>query len=274
MSDIIHMDMGSVQLAYTIDGPQHAPWLVLSNSLATHRDMWDLQMADLTKTHRVLRYDTRGHGQSSAPPAPYTFDLLAGDVLGLMDGLDIGSADFVGLSLGGMTGLALALKHPDRIKSLACCDARADAPEIYQQIWPANIAKAQKDGMEAVASPTLERWFTGAYRDDPLNAEHLKRVRDMIVTTAVDGYVGAAACLLNLDMLEDLGTITVPTIYIGGTHDPAAPADVMRHMAEVTKGARFEEIADAAHLSNIENPAAFNRVLTRWLGERTLVASQ
>lgn len=134
MSNTQHMDVGSVRLAYSIEGPTNAPWLILSNSLATNTLMWDLQMVDLIKTHQVLRYDTRGHGQSSAPPAPYSFDLLANDVVGLMDGLKINSADFVGLSLGGMTGLALALKHPDRINSLACCDARADAPEIYQQI--------------------------------------------------------------------------------------------------------------------------------------------
>lgn len=122
--------------------------------------------------------------------------------------------------------------------------------------------------MKAVAVPTLERWFTDAFRNDQRNAALLNGVRDMIVSTTVDGYAGSAACLLTLDMLKDLGTINIPTIYIGGAHDPAAPADVMRQMAEVTKGARFEEIADAAHLANIENPAAFNRVLTAWLAER------
>ncbi|MDF1777017.1 MAG: 3-oxoadipate enol-lactonase [Rhizobiaceae bacterium] len=259
------IDLDDVNLACRVDGPADAPWLILSNSLATDYRMWDLQLASLVKKHRVLRYDTRGHGRSSAPTPPYDFDKLVNDVVGLMDRLQITSADFVGLSLGGMTGLGLALQHRDRIKRLVCCDARADAPDIYQQIWPANIANAQAGGMQAVASPTLERWFTEGFRNAPSNTETLAGVRDMIMATSVAGYTGSAACLLSLDYLKDLGMIAVPVLYVGGAHDPAAPAAVMRDMAAKTPGARFEEIPDAAHLANIENPEAFNRVLAQWL---------
>ena len=125
------VDINGIELFVQIEGPEGAPWLICSNSLGSTHRMWAAQMDFFTTRHRVLRYDTRGHGQSGAPAAPYALDDLVLDVVGLMDRHDIDKADFIGLSLGGMTGLGLGLDHADRIDRLICCDARADAPPAY-----------------------------------------------------------------------------------------------------------------------------------------------
>jgi 3-oxoadipate enol-lactonase len=255
----------AVEIAYRVDGGAGLPWIVLSNSLATDHRMWEQQMPLLLQSFRVLRYDTRGHGASSAPSAPYSFGDLAGDVLALMDHLQIERASFMGLSLGGMTGLELALRHGGRFDRFVCADARADCPDAYRQIWPGNIERARAGGMEAVADGTLERWFSPQFRSDPANAPVLAVTREQIVATAVEGYVGCASALLTLDFLKDLGRIDKPFLYVVGETDPAAPVAVMRGMAEATPGSTFEIIPVAAHLANVEAPDAFNAILSQWL---------
>jgi len=262
------VDTGTVRLSCRIDGNSGNPWLILSNSLATDHSMWSPQIGVLTRAYRVLRYDTRGHGASTAPPAPYSLATLAGDVIAIMDRYDIEQADFMGLSLGGMTGLGLALDHPDRIRRLICCDARADAPEAYRQMWPANIARAREKGMDALVEPTLERWFSGSFRARKASRPVLNATGDMIRRTSVEGYAGCAAALMGLDYLPRLGSITVPTLYVVGENDPAAPRAVMEKMAAQTPAADFFAIPKAAHLSNLERPDAFNNAVKGWLDER------
>ena len=143
-----YAETGETTLAYRIDGDANKPWLILSNSLATDHAMWEPQLDALLPHFRVLRYDTRGHGNSTVPPGPYSFSDLVGDVIGLMDALGIEKASFMGLSLGGMTALGLELDHSHRIDRIICADARADAPEAYKQMWPGMIARARESGME------------------------------------------------------------------------------------------------------------------------------
>jgi 3-oxoadipate enol-lactonase len=252
-------------IAYQVDGAEGAPWIVLSNSLATDRRAWDLQMPALLGRYRVLRYDTRGHGQSGAGASPYRFEDVVGDVLAVMDALSIPRADFMGVSLGGMTGLALALKAPDRIGKLVCADARADAPAPYKAIWDGNIARLAEVGLSGLAAPTMERWFTEAYRSNPAHAPVLAMVREMIEATCPTGYEGAARLLQSLDLLEHLPKIACPVLYITGEHDPAAPVAVMQAMADRTPGASLTILPDAAHLSNMEQPAAFDRAIGGFL---------
>lgn len=259
--------VGDVTVKHVIDGEPGKPWLILSNSLATNHTMWDPQIDTLTATHRVLRYDTRGHGESSVPEGPYSFDMLAGDVIGLMDALDIQTATFMGLSLGGMTALGLALDHADRIGHIICCDGRADAPDMYKQMWPNMISMARENGMNGVAEQTITRWFSESFRDDPGNVDVLVSTADMIRGTPVEGYAACASALLGLDYLPRLGEITVPSLYIVGEHDPAAPADVMCDMAQKTPGSEFAMISGAAHLSNLENPLRFNEIVATWLAD-------
>ncbi|HMB47302.1 MAG TPA: alpha/beta fold hydrolase [Afifellaceae bacterium] len=260
-----NVETADVSLACRVDGDAANPWLILSNSLATDHRMWSPQLETLTRTHRVLRYDTRGHGASSATPAPYALTDLVSDVIGLMDGLEIENASFMGLSLGGITALGLALDHSDRIERIICCDARADAPEIYQQIWPANIARAREAGMDALVEPTLDRWFSEPFRTNPDSAQVLEATGDMIRATSVEGYVGCASALMGLDYLPRLPEIATPALFVVGETDPAAPADVMKTMAEKTPGADYVLIPEAAHLSNLERPDLFNKAVRDWL---------
>jgi 3-oxoadipate enol-lactonase len=252
-------------IAYQVEGAEGAPWIVLSNSLATDRRVWDLQMEGLLSRYRVLRYDARGHGQSGPGTAPYRFTDMVGDVLALLDALNIVRADFMGVSLGGMTGLALALQAPDRLGKLVCCDARADAPAPYQAIWDANLARLADIGIAGLAAPTMERWFTESYRLALANAPVLATVREMILATSPTGYEGAAHLLQSLDLLDHLPSITCPVLYITGEHDPAAPVAVMQAMADKTPGASLTVLPDAAHLSNMEQPAAFLQAIRGFL---------
>jgi len=254
-----------VRISYNVEGPEGAPWIVLSNSLATDRHVWDPQIAALTATRQVLRYDSRGHGLSDAGTSPYNFDQLADDVIALMDHLDVKIADFMGISLGGMTGLAVALKHPTRIQRLVCCDARADAPDAYKNIWDVNIARLQASKLEALCAPTMERWFTPAFLVSDQNAEVLSAVRSMINATSATGYEGVGRCLQSLDFLGDLPKISCPTLYVTGEFDLAAPVAVMQNMTEITPNAKFEVVKSAAHLSNIEQPDRFLNAIKDFL---------
>lgn len=257
--------VGGVNISYQVEGPENAPWLILSNSLATDRRMWEPQMDVLRASRRVLRYDTRGHGQSAAAKGPYTFDQLTGDVLALYDALSIVRADFLGLSLGGMTGLALAMRAPEKVGKLVCCDARALAPEAYKAMWDGNIARLHEVGMDGIVESTKGRWFTAPFLEAPENAEMLGVVQSMIQGTSPVGYEGVARLLQTLDLHDQLATMQPDTLYVTGEFDMAAPVDAMQDMADSTPGASLTVVPNAAHLSNIEQPDAFINAIKGFL---------
>ena len=248
------------------DGDLHSsmPWLVLSNSLASDHTMWDGQIDHLKQKYRVVRYDTRSHGHSSAPAGPYTFDLLIADVIALFDALKISRATFMGLSLGGMTGIGLALQHPARLEKLVVCDARADGPEGFVKSWDDRIAALGKDGMASIVGGTLERWLVPAFR--AANPETVKRVEAMILATPVAGYIGCAEALKRLDYLKDMQRIKTPTLFVVGREDLGAPVVAMQQMADRVEGARLAVVDDAAHLPNIDNAKGFDMAIAAFLG--------
>ncbi|HSF64737.1 MAG TPA: 3-oxoadipate enol-lactonase [Paracoccaceae bacterium] len=246
-----------------VDGPEGAPWVVLSNSLGADLSMWDPQVPVLAETHRVLRYDTRGHGGSATVAAPFTMADLVADAVAVMDAHGVARADFVGLSMGGMTGLGVALAHPARLHRLVCADARADAPEAYRANWDARIARVAEGGLAAILDATLEGWLTVAFR--AAHPEVVEKVRAMVLANDAAGYVGCCAALKSLDYFKDLGSIAVPTLYVCGDQDKGAAPDVMRAMAAATPGAEFVLIPDAAHVANINAPATFNAALRAFL---------
>ncbi|NKB29207.1 MAG: 3-oxoadipate enol-lactonase [Rhodobacteraceae bacterium] len=258
------VNAGDVTLNTRVDGPDGAPWIVLSNSLGASLEMWDPQIAALTQRYRVLRYDTRGHGNSAVPPGPYSFDQLTGDVTLLMDAMGIATASFMGLSLGGMTGLGLALAHPDRFERIICADARADAPEGFRAMWDDRIAKVKAGGPEAIADMTLATWFTDDWRAE--NPDYAGTIRTMVVATPQDGYIACCEALKTLDFLRHLDRITIPTLFVGGSDDKGAAPDVMQAMADATPGARYIEVPSAAHVANINAPDAFNAAIRPFLG--------
>jgi 3-oxoadipate enol-lactonase len=248
----------------SVAGPSGAPWLTFSNSHATDLSLWDEQAARLQDRFRVLRYDTRGHGRTEATDGPYNFDLLAADVIALWDTLGIARSHFVGLSLGGTTGIEVALRYPGRVASLAACDCRCNAPPEFSASWDPRIAAARVEGMRALVEPTIQRWFTPAFRErsPPL----LDKVRGMIRGTSVAGYVGCAEALKRIDCEPRLFAIRCPTLFLTGDKDPSAPPDLMRGWQSRVPDSRLTIIDNAAHITNIEQPTAFNAALDIFLG--------
>jgi len=248
-----------------LEGPEEAPCVVLSHGLATDLSMWDDLVPLMTPTHRVLRYDSRGHGESAATPGDYSLRQLGDDVIGLLDACGLDRVHFVGLSMGGMVGMGLALHHPDRLLSLTVCDARAEAPPEYRDAWAERSRKVRAEGIEAMVEPSVTRWFTRSFQTD--QPSRMDEMRAMIRRTSVDGYAGSAAALRDLDYERHLGTLTVPSLFLVGSDDAGAPPDVMRRIQEATPDSRFVEIADAGHLSVVEQPQAFARALLEFLSD-------
>jgi 3-oxoadipate enol-lactonase len=255
--------LGDVEIAVRIDGEPGRPWMVLSNSLGNTYECWNLQMPLLTETYRVLRYDTRGHGRSASPEWPYGLDVLVGDVIDLMDHVGVEKADFMGVSLGGMTALGLAINHSGRIGRVVCCGARANTTLSLVDVWDARIAAVRASGIEAELVSSLNRWFTPAcHKDQP---DIISEAAAMMRATNPEGYIACIEALKRLDYKPFLGQIRSPVLFLTGAQDSAAPPAVVKEMATLTPGAEYEEITPGAHICLLENPRGFNAAVARWL---------
>jgi len=251
-----------ITINYRIDGPERAPWLVFSNSLATSLSMWDEQAAALQTSFRVLRYDQRGHGQTDAPSGRYAFDTLLDDALALVDAHNIDKAHFAGLSMGGATALGLAERHPRRFASIIVADSPCQSTPQSSQQWEERIAVAQKQGVEALVEPTVGRWFPP--ETVAANPPHLDKIRAMIRATPVNGFIGCAAALAAHDYASAVGTVKCPTLLIVGEKDGATPI-AMAKLHEKLAGSRFVTLPGAGHISNMDRPAEFSRALREFL---------
>ena len=250
-----------ITINYQVDGPEGAPWIVFSNSLATSTAMWDEQAAALKSSFRVLRYDQRGHGGTEVPSGRYAFDTLLDDALGLLDALGIAKAHFVGLSMGGATALGLAERHPDRFDRIIVCDSPCQSTPQSSQQWEERIAVAQKQGIDALVEPTVGRWFPPETLAK--NPPHLDKVRAMFRATPVNGFIGCAAALAAHDYASAIASVKHPVLFLVGEKD--APAPAMRKLHEKLPGSRYVELAGAGHISNMDRPAEFNRALQDFL---------
>jgi len=251
-----------IDFNYGIDGPEGAPWVVFSNSLATTVAMWDEQAAALKGKYRVLRYDQRGHGATDAPAGRYAFDTLVADAAALMDALGIRQACFAGLSMGGATALGLAQQHPDRVSGIVICDSGCMSTPASSQQWEERIAVARQKGMEALVAPTIARWFPAETVQK--NPPHLDKVRAMIRATPVDGFIGCAAALADHNYNAKVASVTCPVLFICGEKDGTTPA-AMQDMQKRKPGSRYVELAGAGHISNMDRPAEFNRAVAEFL---------
>lgn len=260
----MRVDLGGFALNCRLDGPEGGDWLILSNSLGATLAMWEDQVAMLARRYRVLRYDTRGHGGSDTPEGPYSFADLTGDVIGLMNHLGIEKAAFMGLSMGGMTGLGLAIDHPERLTRAVCADARADAPPPFRTMWDERIAKVDEGGLGAILDGTLASWLTEDWRR--ANPERVEAVARMVLSNDPDGYIACCRALKELDYLRHLGRAGVPVLFVGGEKDMGAAPEVMQAMADSTPGGRYIPIPGAAHVANINAPEAFNAAIAPFLG--------
>jgi len=253
-----------ITINYQIDGPDTAPVLVFSNSLATSLAMWDEQAAALRESYRVLRYDQRGHGATDAPAGRYAYDTLLADALGLLEALSIKKAHFAGLSMGGATALGLAERYPDRFDRIIVCDSPCQSTPQSSQQWEERIAVAQKQGIEPLVEPTIARWFPA--ETVAKNPPHLDKVRAMIRATPVNGFIGCAAALGAHDYASTVATVRRPVLFLGGEKDAATAP--MRKLHDKLSGSRFVELAGAGHISNMDRPAEFTRAIRDFLAAR------
>lgn len=254
------LDSNLGQIHYALEGPSDKSALVLSNSLGTDFAMWDVQIPAFTKSLRVLRYDTRGHGKSSVTPGPYSIEQLAKDVLDLADALKLDRFHFCGLSMGGAIGMWLAANAPQHLNKLILSSTAAKFGT--QEMWNARIDAVRKQGMKPVAAAAIERWFTPAFRAK--NPSTIAPIQKMLETTDPEGYVSNCAAIRDFDFRNQLGGIRASTLVISGAHDPATtPADG-HFLADHIPGARYVEL-NAAHLCNIEDTTAFTQNASNFL---------
>jgi 3-oxoadipate enol-lactonase len=243
-------------LAHRLDGPAGAPVLVLSNSLGTTVGLWEAQLPELLPRFRVLRYDHPGHGDSPVAP-DLTVEDLAERVLELLDSLELERVSFCGLSLGGMVGMALALRSPERLDRLALCSTAAylGPPEGWYE--RARIVRAR--GLEPIADSVLSRWFTERFRAD--HPDVTGRFREMLTATPPHGYASCCEAIASWDARQRIREIALPTLVLVGAEDPATTLDHAAVIAGEIADARIVDIPAAAHLTNVEQPEVFTRVL-------------
>jgi 3-oxoadipate enol-lactonase len=252
--------LSDARLHYELSGPSEATALVLSNSLGSNLSMWDPQTARFSKHFQVLRYDTRGHGQSSITPGPYTVEQLARDVLALLDSLNLDHVHFCGLSMGGSTGMWLAIHAGERLNKLVLCNtaAKIGTPEI----WNPRMEAVRRGGVKAISNGVIGRWLSEDYRAKfPLLATAALRTLE---STDTQGYLANCAAIRDFDAREAIKAIRLPTLVISGTHDVSTTVADGRYLAQNIPGARYVEL-NAAHLSNIEQSDQFTSEVLHFL---------
>ncbi len=243
-----------------VEGKADGPVLLFSNSLSSNLSMWDAQAEALKDTYRIIRYDSRGHGKSTAPEGPYSIAELGRDALAILDSLRIGKAHFCGLSKGGMVGQWLLTHHRDRIGKAVLANTSAQMPP--PDLWNGRIRNVTQNGMAAIVDATIERWFTKGFIERA--PQEIAAVRKMIAATPAAGYCGCAAAIRDMDQRESIRAIANPVLLISGAHDPATTPAMMELMMERIKGAHWLSL-DAAHISNIEQAAAFTQAIREFL---------
>ena len=252
-----------IEVNYEIHGTEGAPWLVLSHSLACSLRMWDPQIEALRDRFRILAYDTRGHGATEAPKGAYTLELLADDLFFLIKNLNIMTTHYCGLSMGGMIGQTFALKYPGVFQTLTLADTTSRYPAEAAPLWADRVKTAEAKGMEPLAQPTLERWFTEPFRKS--NPAAVDAVRKLILATPVAGYAGCCHALPKINVTGRLKEIKSPILVIVGADDPGTPPSMAKEIHDNAPGSRLVVLPQAAHLANLEQPEGFTRALRDFL---------
>lgn len=253
-------NLPDVKIHYELAGAESFPVLAFCNSLGTTLDMWDGQLQAFSRYFRILRYDTRGHGQSAATPGPYKIEQLSSDFMRLLDVLRLDRVYFCGLSMGGSTGMLLGATAPTRFHKLVLCNTvpKFGTPDL----WNTRIQNVQRGGMKAVANSVIERWFTPDFRSS--HSAEVQKVLDMLQNANPQGYIACCAAVRDADLKQLLKDISVPSLVVAGTVDPAAPPAEGHALSESISGAAYLEL-EASHLSNIEARDAFNRQVLQFL---------
>ena len=261
LQDAKTVNVNGVDIAYRFDGPQDGPVLLLANSLMANGSMWDWNMPAFADRYRVLRYDKRGHGQSGVVPGPYSIAQLADDAVGLLDALNIEKVHFMGLSIGGMIGQQLGARYPERIRSLSLCNTASEMPP--RSLWEDRFQTARSQGLTGLVDGTIGRWFTAPFVERA--PQDIEKVRQMILATNVDGYIGCGSAVRDMAQSTMLLKIKTPTLVLSGRHDPACTVDQGIVLNRLIDGSQMVIIEDAAHLSNIEQPTRFNQAVRAFI---------
>lgn len=261
----MHVVRNGYRIHFDLLGDADAPVIAFSHSLAADGGMWAEQVpAFLAAGYRTLRIDLRGHGGSDAAPGSYSMKDLAGDVLAVLDSLDLSKVHFCGLSIGGAIGQHFGIHHADRIEALILCDTQPASFKDAMTRWGGRIETIlAANSMEPIADATLGRWLSAEFK-----AKHpvrWRQVRGMVTATTLQGYIGCAAALQNFDFTADLPKISAPVLVICGADDPGADPENSKLIASRVKQGVYREIPRAGHLPNIERPELFNAIVLEWL---------
>ncbi len=254
-------DFGDVQLHYRVDGDPDGRPVVFSNSLGTDLRLWDALLPLLPSGLKFIRYDKRGHGLSSCPKAPFTMGALVRDVENLMDMLEVRDCVFVGLSIGGLIAQGLAAKRLDLVRAMVLSNTGAKIGT--RDMWAERIASVKQHGIESLADPTMERWFSKAFRATP----ELTAWRNMLIRQPGAGYWGCSEAISGTDFYTTTAALRLPALGIAGSEDGSTPPDLVRETIDLIPGSRFELIRGAGHLPCVEKPVEYARILTGFLEE-------
>jgi 3-oxoadipate enol-lactonase len=246
-----------------VEGPENAPVLMLSNSLGTTHAMWQPQLEAFKQHFRLVRFDRRGHGGSGVPKGPYTMEGLARDALAVLDELGLKKVNWCGLSMGGMEGMWLGANAPERFERMVLCNTSAQFPD--RKIWDDRLRFARENGLAAMVGANMERWFTKGFRER--EPKTIAWITEMFLTTPLEGYIGCGEAVRDMDHRALLPNIKVPTLVIAGRHDPATTLQAGEYLRDHIPGVAFT-VLEAAHISNVEQPAAFSNAVLEFLLQR------
>ncbi|HKX43882.1 MAG TPA: alpha/beta fold hydrolase [Burkholderiaceae bacterium] len=262
-----HHTFSQPQLRIAVQGPSQGGKtpVVLGHALGLDLTMWDSLAPHLASERAVLRYDQRGHGSSAVPPGPYTLTDLVDDAARVIREWGRGPVVWIGLSMGGMIGQGLAIRYPELVKGVVLANTTARYPEAALAMWAQRITTVEQGGLEAIAEMAMERYFTAAFRSQQPEAAAAQRAT--LLRTAPAGYVAACQAVAAVDWLDELPRIACPTLVIAGAHDIGAPPAMGQAIAERIRGAEFVTLADASHISVVEEPAAFAAAVDAFLAK-------
>lgn len=260
----MRLTVNGTEIACEIDGLADAPVLVFSHALLVARAMWKHQVAAFASRYRIITLDMRGHGESAAPDYPYSLEMLADDVVGMLDGLGIKQPIvFIGISIGGMIGQALGLRHPQRFRALVLSNTTSRIPPEGRAAWDERIETVRREGIESQVQPTLERWFSAGFR--ARRPEEAAWVADMIRGTPAAGMIGCGHAIKTLDYTNQLERIKMPTLVVAGENDPGTPVAASQAIHERIAGSRLAIIPGCLHQTPIEAPDEFNLNIAQFL---------
>ena len=261
MQDAQIAQINGVDIAYRFDGPQDGHVLLVANSLMANGSMWDWNVPAFADRYRVLRYDKRGHGKSGVTPGSYSIAQLADDAVGLLDALKIEKVHFMGLSIGGMIGQQIGARFPERVYSLSLCNTASEMPP--RSLWEDRFETARTKGIAGLVDGTIQRWFTAPFIERAPG--DIEKVRQMILGTNVDGYMACGSAVRDMAQSTMLLKIKTPTLVLSGQYDPACTVDQGTVLHRLIDGSKMVVLRDAAHLSNIEQPAVFNSTVRAFI---------